>query len=70
MPIQLTPARPLKPIKRMEPSKVPWTQKFYKVSPAVDANGIPIPQDPPINRKGFWDKPDIKKAVNVKSEKS
>jgi len=34
-----------------------WKERFFKTVPMVDAGGIPIPQDPPLNKKGFWDKP-------------
>jgi hypothetical protein len=36
---------------------VPLNEKFFKIVPMVDASGDPIPQDPPLNKDGFWDKP-------------
>ena len=73
MPVQVTLESPFRPMKRRAPSRKPWTQKFFKVVPLVDANGKPVPQDPPLNKEGFWKKPDLKKAdfkkaVNVESE--
>lgn len=35
-----------------------WTEKFLNVIPAVDVNGEPIPQNPQLNTKGFWKKPE------------
>ena len=65
MPIQLSRTRPLKPIERVESSKLNWKQRAFSVVPAVDASGSPLPQDPPLNAKGFWSKPDFKKAVEI-----
>jgi len=65
MPIQLSRTRPIKPIERAEPSKLHWTQRAFEMVPAVDAGGKPIPQDPPLNTKGFWSKSDFKKAVRT-----
>jgi len=68
MPIQVTPESPFRSMKRRAPSKEPWTQKFFKVVPLVDVNGKLVSQDPPLNKQGFWKKPDNKKAVNVEFE--
>ena len=70
MPIQLSRTRPLKQVERIEPSKFNWKHRALNIVPAVDASGNPLSQDPPLNAKGFWSKPDFKKAVaiNVKPE--
>jgi hypothetical protein len=54
-------------LKRIPASKVKWTAKFLEVVPAVDADGKPLQQDPPLNLKGFWDKPNP--GLNISEEK-
>ena len=34
----------------------PINERFYKTVPAVDEKGIPLQQNPPLNRLGFWGK--------------
>jgi hypothetical protein len=43
-----------------------WTEKFFKEVPMVDEKGDPLPQNPPLNVKGFWEKPsnETKDAIN------
>ena len=36
---------------------VPLNEKFLKTVPMVNASGNPIPNNPPLNKDGFWDKP-------------
>ncbi len=36
---------------------VPFDQKFLKEVPMVDAKGKPIPNNPPLSKDGFWEKP-------------
>jgi len=45
-----------------------WTEKFLNVIPAVDVNGEPIPQNPKLNTRGFWEKPD--KAVSCELDRN
>ena len=35
-----------------------WTERFLNTIPLVDASGNPVQQDPPLNKEGFWKKPD------------
>ena len=44
-------------IKIIKTPAVPLDQKFLKEVPMVDASGNPIPNNPPLNKDGFWDKP-------------
>ena len=34
-----------------------WTERFFTEVPMVDKDGKPLPQNPPLNVKGFWEKP-------------
>ena len=41
-----------KPYKK--PDKRNWKDRFFKTVPMVDDSGQPIPQDPPLNKEGFF----------------
>ena len=45
-------------MKRSTNIPVPLNEKFFKTVPMVDAAGNPIPQDQPLKKDGFWDKPE------------
>ena len=47
----------MKKIIRRKADSRRWTEKFLNVIPAMDVNGEPIPQNPQLNTRGFWDKP-------------
>jgi hypothetical protein len=48
--------------------KIPnWRKQFFKIVPILDENGKPLKDNPPLNKKGFWEKPDFhgsKKKTN------
>ena len=43
-----------------------WKQQFLKVERGKDKNGNEIPWDPPLKKGGFWDKPEVSTAENIK----
>jgi len=47
----------------MKPDHRNWKQKFFKTVPMVDEKGDPIPQDPPLNKEGFWTKPETTSSI-------
>lgn len=44
-------------MKTRQPDPRPINKRFFKVTPAIDNEGKPLIQNPPINKKGFWEKP-------------
>lgn len=59
--------------KRSEARKERWNVRFFKVVPAIDEDGNPLKQDPPINKEGFWEKPNpglsLPEAKDVKRKR-
>jgi len=54
----------------IKPDKRNWKDRFYKVIPMVelDSEGNPdfskpIPQDQPLNKEGFWVKPETTSSI-------
>jgi hypothetical protein len=42
--------------KYIKPDPSPINERFYKTIPAVDEKGVPLQQNPPLNKRGFWTK--------------
>jgi hypothetical protein len=43
-------------LKYVKPDPRPINERFYKTIPAIDEKGIPLQQNPPLNKRGFWTK--------------
>ena len=43
-----------------------WTEKFFEVEKMKDENGNEIPWNPPLNKAGFWQKPETDTASELK----
>ena len=58
-----------------EDNKVNWKHKFFNEVPMVDKNGVPIQQDPPLNKGFFLKKRDTAGALrehieSIKAERN
>jgi len=59
----------------IEDNKVNWKHKFFNGVPMVDKNGIPMQQDPPLNKGFFLKKQDTAGALrehieSIKAERN
>ena len=59
----------------IEDNKVNWKHKFFNEVPMVDKNGVPIQQDPPLNKGFFLKKRDTAGALrehieSIKAERN
>ena len=43
-------------LKYVKPDPRPINERFFKTIPAVDDKGVPLQQNPPLNKRGFWTK--------------
>lgn len=53
-----------------QPDRRNWKKRFYKTVPMVELDiegnpdfNKPIPQDPPLNKAGFWIKPKTTSSI-------
>lgn len=44
------------PLKHVKPDPKPINERFFKMIPAIDKEGRPLPQNLPLNKQGFWKK--------------
>jgi hypothetical protein len=65
----MTPAKRKRRLSNEAPDSRNWKERFYKTVPMMDANGDPLPQDPAMNKDGFWVKPKTTSDILISGQK-